>query len=100
MIALLLPLPEAAQRLGISKSTLEREIRDGAIATCRLRGRVLIAESDIRAYISRRRTYTPSREIPCQQKNVVIFGTPASKLKVGALRSLLDGEQRARTRFK
>ncbi len=100
MTALLLPLPDAAERLGISKSTLEREIRDGAIATCRVRGRVLIAESDIQAYISRLRTYNNQRQNPCPPKNVVTFGTPASRLRAGALKSLLAAERRAKMPFK
>lgn len=93
----LLTIPEAALRLSISRRTLEREINDGEIAVCRVRGRVLIAESDITAYISRLRSYKQKSEI-CRE-NVVTFGMPASKSKVGALKSLLDGERRARTRF-
>ncbi|WP_072766923.1 helix-turn-helix domain-containing protein [Nitrosospira sp. Nsp11] len=93
----LLTIPQAAERLSISRRTLEREINDGEIAVCRVRGRVLIAESDLNAYISRLRTYTEKTEI-CPG-NVATFGMPAYKSKVGALKSLLDGERRAKTRF-
>jgi excisionase family DNA binding protein len=94
----LLTLPRAADRLGISRSTLEREIKDGKIAICRIRGRVLIAEPDINAYIARLRTYVKKSEV--FSANQAPLAIQDFKFKTGALRSLLENERRGRTRFK
>ena len=50
----LVPAPEAARLLGISRRTLGRLIARGSIRACKLaphqRGRVLVPESELRRY--------------------------------------------------
>jgi excisionase family DNA binding protein len=93
----LLTKTQAAGKLGISKSTLEREIRDGKIPICPVRGRVMIVESDIDMYISTSRITIKRPEI-CLE-SVVKFGMPAYKSKDSPLKALLERERRARKRI-
>lgn len=37
-----LPVPEAARRLGVSRTTAYRAVRDGLLPTLRIRGRVVV----------------------------------------------------------
>jgi len=92
----LLTLTAAAERLALSRRTLEREIAAGRLAVVRIRGAVRVAQSDIEAYIIRSRRYRQPSE--CQSENVVTFGTSASRSTAGALSALLDEVLPGRTR--
>lgn len=59
----LLTLPQAAERLGVSRRTVEREIAAGNIPSIRIRGARKIASRDLEDYIARSRHYT---EPPCR----------------------------------
>jgi excisionase family DNA binding protein len=52
---LLLSVPDAAKRLGISRRTLDRHIARGELAIVRVGSRVLVAEADILAFVAARR---------------------------------------------
>lgn len=48
----LVPIPEAAEALGVSVSTVWRLIRDGELRTVSVRSRTLISASEILAFIA------------------------------------------------
>lgn len=53
------PVPEAAHRLGVSASTVWREIKAGALRPSRVRGRVLVPAAEIARYLDRQRVTRP-----------------------------------------
>ena len=43
---------DVASRLGVSTSTVSREIRDGRLGAVRVRGRVVILDEHFKAYVA------------------------------------------------
>lgn len=91
----LLTLPAAADALGLSRRTLEREIAAGRLAVVQIRRAVRVAQSDIDGYIQRSRRY---RMPACPSENVVTFGTSVSRSPASALSAALDAALPGRTR--
>jgi excisionase family DNA binding protein len=91
---MLLTMPAAADRLGISRRTLEREIADGRISVVEIRGSVRIDEADLSAYIVQQRK-TKAR--PCPSENVETDGMSAFKSAASASKEALDRLLRKRT---
>lgn len=73
---MLLTLPAAAERLSLSRRTIEREIAAGRLAVVQIRGAVRIDEADLEAYIQQSRT---TRAPSCPSENEAIDGMSAFK---------------------
>jgi excisionase family DNA binding protein len=66
------PLDEAAAQLGVSKSTVEREIRDGRLRARRVRGCVRITGAEIERYLGSTDVVASSAEHGREQKRAAI----------------------------
>jgi excisionase family DNA binding protein len=47
-----LTVKQVSERLGVSEKTVRRLISDGELVAVRVRGRIVVRESDLAAYIS------------------------------------------------
>ena len=74
---LALPISQAAAECGVSAKTLKREIAAGHLAVCRIRGRLVVLESDLSAYLQARRS-CPSARTTADSKPA--YSTPATGL--------------------
>jgi excisionase family DNA binding protein len=54
-VALAYSIPDAAARIGISRSNLYEQIRVGEIPTIKIGARTLIGDDDLRAFLERHR---------------------------------------------
>ena len=75
--------PEAAERLGISQTSLDRLIAAGAIAAYRMtdRGSIRIKEEDLDAYIASRRVRTVAT--PAQRRRTAVAAPPVCRYRPG-----------------
>ncbi len=93
----LLTKGQAAKRLGVSVSTLERLVARSEIPQVYVGNLARFSPADLAAYINRRRRYT---SVPCQSESTVIIGTFGSRSEASELSALLAREKRMRSRSK
>lgn len=91
----LLTITAAAERLGVSRRTVEREIADGALAVIEIRGLRRIDANDIDSYLSARKI---TRVKPCPSENVETLGMSAFRSAAKESSALLDRLLQKRTR--
>lgn len=78
----LLTLPQAAQRLGVSVRTVEREAADGRLALVRIRSRRMVDPAELTRYIAAASSSTssPTGTPSCPSASEVIATRSASAL--------------------
>lgn len=93
---MLLTIPEAAERLSVSRNTVDREISAGRIPIIKIRGACRIDADDLTTYIQSIKQHR--QPIQCQSENAAQLGTSGfrrtARESSGALADLLQKRKR------